>query len=447
MLRLLLRLLLLLIACGCGATFETSGAFETTWCHNEGGQCRYKEVNLTSLKNGRKAVYCMHNQPFMNAQLLTGGVLRLFDVQTVTVRGSSDVIIKITSDDTWLTDATQPDTAEERAVAALNAEESLFDVIPTFTFSRSTKEITKKLSPFHASCVALKASRDLQQGEALKLEWRRDSPVGRDAEPWLWVGPLLVFAGVALYSYADTLAKSVVFHYASSISVFMVLSMLLLGYIVWSRTGRGGKVTGAFAFTGVFGAALAAWIREQIKAELHSYWPYFLAYFGAFGVLGYAYQFMRLKGGRPPVHECALVARFLQLLALVLLGVGSYSVRAKLTLLGSAVLLPGISHLLAPPGRLLGGLLQRFRARGAQKAPSWYRAPTASGQYLSAEQYEEQGRIATDAGMQSLFKSPEYQAWLLANHHRLQLSGDQMRQPTFDEGEVDEMLGLCDADR
>jgi len=148
-------------------------------------------------------------------------------------------------------------------------------------------------------------------------------------------------------------------------------------------------------------------------------------------VLGYVYTFMRLKGGRPPPHECTLVARFLRMAALVVLSYGPHSVRVRLTLLIVMVTLPTAGPLITP----FQQLLRRWTARGAEPAPSWYRPPTSSGQYLTQEQYDAQARIATDNGLQSLFKSPEYQAWLLANHHRLALSGDQMRQPNFDSEE------------
>ena len=45
-----------------------------------------------------------------------------------------------------------------------------------------------------------------------------------------------------------------------------------------------------------------------------------------------------------------------------------------------------------------------------------------------------EAKVATDASLKSLFSSPEYQKWLLANHGRMVMSdGDgPVRQPDFD---------------
>ncbi len=133
------------------------------------------------------------------------------------------------------------------------------------------------------------------------------------------------------------------------------------------------------------------------------------------------------------MHECTLVARFIKAVSLGLLYFAPFSIRLRTSLSLGALLLPGVGVVLSP----LQPLWQRLTARGPDRAPSWYRPPTASGQYLTQEQYETQGRIATDQGLQSLFKSPEYQAWLLANHHRMSLDGG-MRQPDFNGEDVDD---------
>ena len=150
----------------------------------------------------------------------------------------------------------------------------------------------------------------------------------------LWLAPLLVAVGVLIFVSADALAESVrttrqkppsrhaqhlacddcaskpshmppsrhaclqavthasepscmlvpqvVFHYASSVSIFMVFSVLVLLWIIGIRTvKRGLTMTGIFASMGGLGSMLARWFGEQIKSTLISlsgtYWPYALA--------------------------------------------------------------------------------------------------------------------------------------------------------------------------
>ena len=41
---------------------------------------------------------------------------------------------------------------------------------------------------------------------------------------------------------------------------------------------------------------------------------------------------------------------------------------------------------------------------------------------MSADEFDESGKIATDDGLQSLFASPAYQKWLMGNHARMAMA-------------------------
>lgn len=442
---------------------------ETVWCKNEGGNCNYPNINLTS----GTYVYCVENQPLLSWQTCTGSMLQLFDVQKLHVTSTcTSTEIRIASDDTWLVDLIRFNnlaSIEQRAIDALNKDKpfsQLFGESIDSLFS-NVKDKLVNLSPFGTSCVALKSGSNFSK-EEVNIKWQRSGPL--KGEMRLWMGPLLVLLGAVLFMYADLLAESTFFHYASWTSGFMIFSILLLLWFLSSRAGLVGKcITGAAGVSSLAGA----YVWDMAKIELAEYWPcaphshtphaalaraydesthdesptappalhlvhlllrYILAYFLVFGCAGLAYEFWRLKGGRPPMYECSLVAYMIKLTSLILLYFGPFSRSLSLTLSLGAALYHPASVLLSP----LQPLWQHLTARRPERAPSWYRPPTASGRYLTQEQYETQGRIATDQGLQSLFKSPEYQTWLLANHQRMSLDGG-MRQPQFSpEEDVDD---------
>ena len=146
-------------------------------------------------------------------------------------------------------------------------------------------------------------------------------------------------------------------------------------------------------------------------------------------MVGFVVQFLRLKGGRPPPHECSLLALILQSLALICICNGPHSVSAKLILVVGTM---GLRYWNAL-AHSLQSAMQLVIDRGPERPASWYLPPTANGEYLTDEQYELNKRIATDQQLSRLFQSPEYQKWLLDNHHRLAISDLGMRQPLFDE--------------
>lgn len=442
-------------------------ADKTERCRNNKSNCNYPNITFTSVSDTH--VYCVENQPLLSWQTCTGRMLQLFDVQKLHVTSTcTSTEIGIASDDTWLVDLirfNKPVSIEQRAIDALDKEklfalDSLFSLYDSL-FSHGKDKLVN-LSPFGTSCVALKSGNCSK--EKVNIKWQRSGPL-EGAEMRVWMGPVLVLLGAVLFMYADLLAESTFFHYASWTSGFMIFSIILLLWLLSSRTGRVGKyITYAAGVSSIVGA----YVWDMVKIELGKHWPcappihtphaglaraydesmhgesraappasrlrYILAYFLVFGCAGLAYEFWRLKGGRPPMYECSLVAYMIKLASLVLLYFGPFSISLSLTLSLGAVLYPAASVLLSP----LQPLWQHLTARRPERAPSWYRPPTASGRYLTEEQYETQGRIATDQGLQSLFKSPEYQAWLLANHQRMSLDGG-MRQPQFSpEDDVDD---------
>ena len=75
-----------------------------------------------------------------------------------------------------------------------------------------------------------------------------------------------------------------------------------------------------------------------------------------------------------------------------------------------------------------------YTTEGGQQAH--WRPATRSGRYMSAEQYEQQGRAATDREMAKLLASPEYQKWMMKNHGRVKVVDDDdaaLRQPEFSD--------------
>merc|ERR1719311_1234690 len=126
--------------------------------------------------------------------------------------------------------------------------------------------------------------------------------VGADqVEPALWIRPAVAVAALLLFWHAPALSRSLLFHYASGVTLAMVLGVALLVYFVVRRVSpsRGGTGT------------LYAAVRQLGWRLVAEHWPALLAYLGFFGLLGYATTFWRLKGGRPEEYQSALLAQAL----------------------------------------------------------------------------------------------------------------------------------------
>ena len=248
--------------------------------------------------------------------------------------------------------------------------------------------------------------------------------------------------------YSSTFAESVVFHYASGVSLSMVFGVLLIALIVWHRMGRRRPslvVASLLSFIGVTATALREWAQQYLLEMGLRHWPYVLGYLGFFGCVGYGLTFWRLRGGRPEAYECALLARAMQLVALILVCQSSHSLRASSSLVVGLVSFAGMPSFVTRPVVHQGkAIWRRISERNPAPAVREYkdedgarrtwRPATASGAYMSEEQYREQGEIATAAGMGELMKSPEFARWLAQNHARVNVA---VRQPSFDGGEDD----------
>jgi hypothetical protein len=203
---------------------------------------------------------CVRNSPLLSlGTLVRARALRIFDKQVVSVRradgGSLAAAVEYhaASEDSSLQGALSGRTAEAQAGAAfLSAGDSSFwwatQLWQRFSGALNITggargEYTATFSPFHTSCVGL---RPTAGNVTIVVEWFHDGPVasldfvsehGIDSVRQ-WGGPALVAAGLLLFAYAPALAESVAFHYASGVSIAMLVSVLLLVLFVWHRTGR-----------------------------------------------------------------------------------------------------------------------------------------------------------------------------------------------------------------
>lgn len=208
--------------------------------------------------------------------------------------------------------------------------------------------------------------------------------------------------------------------------------MLILFYFVWARTGRGPRV--GVTIVGVLstiGVGVREYAYDALLELATTHWPYALAYFALFGLIGYGLTFYRLKGGRPEAYECTLLARAMRLVALMLIACASHSLRINLAVIASIV---GAQLVPRGPLRFAMRLFGRMTERGPAPPPSEYkndagkravwRPATRSGRFLSEGEYQAEGKIATDSALQEMFSSPQYQKWLMQNHNRIRLQED-----------------------
>ena len=422
------------------------------------------QIDVDLNDQAQTQVVCIVNPPLSLRTLLSGKLLRLFDSETFRVhqkRLLDEVDFRAASEDTWLTgftNVTTSATAEEQVRAAFKAVdnsgvqyqlEKMRRVVQAAWNGGGSSTYAVTVSPFGTSCIGLRALSASGAGQ-VKVEVYREGPLSSESKKLLngggvdayaalglWAGPLLLFAGVVLFAYAGTLAHSIVFHYASGVSLAMLLGVLIVAILIW-RTGRrrlGGVV---FTVLGLTWSTVGMYAREAFFELGVQHWPYVLLYFAFFALLGYALTFWRLKGGRPEGHEVALLAFGMRLVAAALIFISSHSLRASFSLLIGAVSIygaPGSSSPLALGVRMVSRVSAKAASlRGPAGAPTEYdagdgtphrwRPPTQSGRYLSEAEFQAEGEIATDNSLKELFASPQYQRWLMANHQRIALAED-----------------------
>ena len=404
-------------------------------------------------------IVCVKNDPLTPRMVLGGGLLRLFDVEVVHIRSerlSTAVEYRATSEDTWLTGLVDGRTAVNQAHAAFapagasNLQYRLGELRRALTAVWSpADERSIAFSPFFPSCIGLRATSS--SGSNVTVEWFREGPLGQQKAEGgvaptresangrdtgilrLWAGPGLFLAGVLLYLYAPTFAESVFFHYAGGVTLSMVLGVLVIVILVWHRTGRrrpGFALAALLSTLGVTATAVRDWAREALLEIAFAHWPYVLAYLLAFACLGYGITFWRLRGGRPEPFECELLAKSIRLLALCLIFCASHSLRATGTLLLGVIFVPWFLH--STPLNVGVRIARKFTEARPAPAPTHYvredgktkanwRPATRSGQYMSQQEYEMSGQLATDRGLKELFNSPQYQKWLMENHGRMKM--------------------------
>jgi len=454
-----LRAVLLAAASVIGVQPATLGPDLVDWANNTAGRQKWTvELNSTN----KQRVVCVHHKP-LRAHLGLS-VLEFFLVQRISTNTSSQLELSPASEDTWLEGAMgglDPLRQLERTWESAGQEESWLRSLRATASWVGTAVTTlsdagrwsQDFSPFSSSCVGLRLRPGVGEA-AVEIEAKLVGPmllsnghrsVGADqVEPGLWLGPALAVAALLLFWHTPALSRSLVFHYASGVTLAMVLGVALLLYFVVRRVSphRGGSGTLLALATGWAGTIYAA-VRQMGWRLVAEHWPALLAYLGVFGLLGYAATFWRLKGGRPEAYQSELLAQALRLGALLVLLFSSASVRASSALLLSLLLAWGIPAAL-PRGLLLRALRLAGRvrqlsglpllpwSRGPKESPMWWMPPTASGAFLTQEQFEHRSAIATDNGLRELVASPEYQSWLLRNHRRMRLDDDEDAQPCSD---------------
>lgn len=469
------RLLLLALAVRSVAAVDL--AVQRIYCNHTGGRssrgnahCRHNiEVSAEE-----PTIICVQNPPLSVGSFFN--LLRLFDAETARIHADrlvASVDVQAASEDTWLTGMVGGLPADAQVVASLaplaatGLQQQLGVLRRTLSAVWSDDRNTRSVafSPFYPACVGLRAT-GKRAPVNVTVEWVREGPDlrqldgGREGSSrsvrgggsplLLWSGPLLFVCGLLLYTYAPGLAESVAFHYAGGVSVAMLLGVLVLVFFVWHRTGRrrpGVVISAVLAALGVTATAVRDWAVTALVELARTHWPYVLGYLGFFGCLGYALTFYRLAGGPPAPHERALLSGFLRLVALALLFASSHSLRVCLAAMLGAIGMHSVPRSLSSRAYKL---LRRATERGPAGAPSVYttesgsratwRPATASGRYLSAEEYEAQGKAATDDALRRHFASPEYQRWLVQNHGRMAMAerDDVGRELTYSDDDEEE---------
>lgn len=449
--------------------------------------CRYT-IELPENDNKPQLV-CVHNKP-LSPQYVFGSLLRLFDVQTFKIHGEKlniNVDIHSGSEDTSLSAAfsKEPPIAQVRraftpegASPLQSAVDTLRHALMALWHGRELGERRLSFSPFFTSCIGLRTSKlralDKPFGASnvtVTVALYREGPLAgfklsealgnlvsgggggasnlqatQSPSPLrLWTGLAFFFAGLLLFSYSTSLAQSVSFHYAGGVTLSMTLGVLMIVLILWHRRG-GGRRTGV----GIVAASLLSLAGVTYNTVYNalwdlalSHWPWVVGYLAFFALLGYGLTYWRLKGGEPEKFECVLLARFMQLIGLVLISLASHSVSASASIVVVVLTTLGMpERIQAPVAKMIRKLTERkpagkmYEYHDEDGKKRRWRPATRSGAYMSDEQYRQSGEIATEKAMKALRNTPEFARWVAQNHDRLTVAPVQ-RQPDFDDADDD----------
>jgi len=386
-------------------------------------------------------------------------IFQLFDLVSVQLTSSGDFKLQSASEDSSFWDLATTEAARDRlrhkeessmldsvlewgAYTFGFAYELVIEVVAGEAGEQPKRQKVLRFSPFYMSCIKIRpttSARSVQVTTALSRAAALRFGVPRRPQPssgaqtadamsrrdvaTIFLGAAVLLVLILLLCYAQPLSQSLVLHYASGVSLSMVLGVALLIVFAWRRmnAGSGRYLVAVFSFFG----SVQLFVSSFILKLWEDCWLYIVGYFVICGAVGYFWTFYRLRGGRPEPWQCSMVAQLVRLGAGSLLLLCSYSARGSILLLVTA-----LAVWLTPraPFRFLGRWLGA--ERGAAAAPRFFeddasgerrpwRPATPSGKYLSEAEYQHSAQVATGDELRSLFSSPAYQRWLLNNHQRL----------------------------
>ncbi len=419
---------------------HTPHCVRTGACACDTAHCVFNNLSLA-----RPVAFCANN-PTLAAAIASPSALDLFAYTELTVSSEEKLEVLPASDDYWFTDTLAMQSAVARA-SRYSAETSAFSLLWDLAWMDSlffqlhalveskpagtAHVVSHRFSPFYSSCVAVHP----RGGNVVRVDVsierlpsaldRRRTRKSGFGSPLVWRTAALGL-GLVLFFYARHLSRSLSLVYVSGISISMLLGVGIVLLLAWRRITGGGRrnILTLATVMGCSGSLTWAFVR-QLETLWYSYWRGVLGYLAFFGILGYFLTFWMLKGGELEVWQSSLLERMLRLLAVSMLLNVSHSARASLALVTTAAAIALVTPLLmkrrgepAPPPT-------HYEADATpgswRKTRIAWRPPTESGAFLSPEEFERQGCATSKDELRKLVASPEYQAWLVDNHHRLKM--------------------------
>ena len=291
-------------------------------------------------------------------------------------------------------------------------------------------------SPFSEACVRVEARRRFRLGvdRNATVTWHSS---GRAAQR----RAAIFLAAVAAHRSAEALSEAYQLHYAMGVTTGVLFSVVLLFALLFSYVSSPAKRRGLVVAT-TLGYAAALW-KYAASVALRAVGAYprvaatYVAVAAGASVLCTRYVrssaifFDAVKAGCRiaavglAFHATRSVAASLALVLAFLWADYTDAVAMRAALAALAALLSGEKRPAAARGRAPAG-----------PAPPRDRTNFLHGhRFLTAAEYDEETRRATDAAVLALAQSPDYAAWLVRNHARIAVSG---RAPSEDDADADD---------
>lgn len=211
---------------------------------------------------------------------------------------------------------------------------------------------------------------------------------------------LVFLAGVLLFMFADSLARSQTFYYSTGVSTGVIASLIIFFFVLYRFMPKKSPFYVALVGGWSFSVYIIQLVYKNLQTILKDHWHYALGYVGLVGFISFAvcYRYGPLVDER----SINILSWTLQLVGLLLIYAGIQIQPVAFAIIVSLVLAKNLEY----PVNFAFTLWRKFRGY-----VHWKPEPR---RLLTEEEYQRQGEEETRRGLEELrsfCKSPECNTW------------------------------------